>query len=414
MEKAMIPDTTMRISGTVLALAVLAISGPAYGSEYVVTDLGTLGGVSSGAAVIRGEGQIVGASTLYSGVQHAYLWQDGAMTDLGAPEGYVVSSAASVNDAGQVVASTFGEYQSQYAYIWDSGTWAYLGTLPGPGLDWSAATDINNAGQIAGYSFTLGPGSAHRAWILDGGQMTDLGTLGGDQASAGAVNEAGQVVGWAQTGDPDFVTHAFLWDGGIMTDLGTLPGDTGSSAADLNENGQVCGSSTAPVPPYFTARTACLWDNGQVIDLGSLPGYAKSGAAGINDQGEVVGFLGISLSGGSSAAFIWKDGVMTDLNTLIDPNSGWVLLSASDINNAGRIVGWGAAPNGEYHGFLLTPTCTADLNGDGQVDIADLGQMLPNYGITGGATYEDGDLNGDGNVDISDLGALLAAYGSSC
>jgi hypothetical protein len=53
-----------------------------------------------------------------------------------------------------------------------------------------------------------------------------------------------------------------------------------------------------------------------------------------------------------------------------------------------------------------------DLDGDGDVDLSDLAQLLANYGITEGATYEDGDLDGDGDVDLSDLAGLLANYGT--
>ena len=55
-----------------------------------------------------------------------------------------------------------------------------------------------------------------------------------------------------------------------------------------------------------------------------------------------------------------------------------------------------------------------DLDGDGDVDLSDLAQLLGNYGIAGGASYEDGDLDGDGDVDLSDLAALLGVYGTSC
>ncbi len=54
-----------------------------------------------------------------------------------------------------------------------------------------------------------------------------------------------------------------------------------------------------------------------------------------------------------------------------------------------------------------------DLDRDGDVDLSDLAQLLANYGMTSGATYEDGDLDGDGDVDLADLGALLAAYGTT-
>jgi hypothetical protein len=46
---------------------------------------------------------------------------------------------------------------------------------------------------------------------------------------------------------------------------------------------------------------------------------------------------------------------MTDLNSLLPPGSGWVLTSASEIDDAGRIAGTGTSPGGETHAFLLTP-----------------------------------------------------------
>ncbi len=58
--------------------------------------------------------------------------------------------------------------------------------------------------------------------------------------------------------------------------------------------------------------------------------------------------------------------------------------------------------------------CPGDLDGDMDIDLADLSQLLSNYGMTAGAEYEDGDLDGDGDVDLSDLSALLAVYGTTC
>ncbi|TKJ37243.1 hypothetical protein CEE37_14110 [candidate division LCP-89 bacterium B3_LCP] len=69
----------------------------------------------------------------------------------------------------------------------------------------------------------------------------------------------------------------------------------------------------------------------------------------------MVGWAQTGDPGYITHAFVWEDGVMTDLNTLIPSGSGWTLKSASDINNAGQIVCWGEAPNGQYHGCLLTP-----------------------------------------------------------
>jgi len=58
--------------------------------------------------------------------------------------------------------------------------------------------------------------------------------------------------------------------------------------------------------------------------------------------------------------------------------------------------------------------CPGDLDGDHDIDLADLAGLLANYGTTSGMTPADGDLDLDGDVDIADLAALLAVYGTTC
>ena len=62
----------------------------------------------------------------------------------------------------------------------------------------------------------------------------------------------------------------------------------------------------------------------------------------------------------------------------------------------------------------LVIACFGDLDDDSDIDLEDLAQLLANYGITSGATYEDGDLDGDGDIDLFDLARLLSVYGSVC
>lgn len=58
--------------------------------------------------------------------------------------------------------------------------------------------------------------------------------------------------------------------------------------------------------------------------------------------------------------------------------------------------------------------CVGDLDGDDDVDIADLAALLSNYGQTGGATFGEGDIDRDGVVGLADLSLLLGAYGRPC
>lgn len=58
--------------------------------------------------------------------------------------------------------------------------------------------------------------------------------------------------------------------------------------------------------------------------------------------------------------------------------------------------------------------CIGDLDGDRDVDLSDLAQLLGHYGTPSGASYEDGDLDFDGDVELSDLAELLGVYGTTC
>ncbi len=67
-----------------------------------------------------------------------------------------------------------------------------------------------------------------------------------------------------------------------------------------------------------------------------------------------------------------------------------------------------------YDDISLVPACPADLDGDADIDLADLALLLSSYGLTTGACYDDGDLDFDFDVDLTDLAGLLSVYGTTC
>jgi probable HAF family extracellular repeat protein len=311
--------------------------------SYTITDLGTFPGYTfSTATGVNASGQAVGydfTSNLSSA--RAYLYDSGSLTDLGSLGGNHVY-AQGINDLGQVAGfSQLPGDTVSHAFRYDSGTLTDL--APAGGNSYGYA--INNNGDVTGYAATS-DGSFH-AVLWQGTAMTDLGTLGGSPSYGQAINDVDMVVGLSYLSG-NAVFHAFLAWQGRMADLGTLPGSANSWAYGVNNVGQVVGFSGNSINDYH----AFLWDrvNG-MQDLGTLGGV-RSYANAINDVGQVVGFA--ALPNGNQDAFLYDSGVMTDLNDLLPPGSGWNVYQAARINNAGQIVGEGFH-NGAQHGFLMTP-----------------------------------------------------------
>src|SRR5262249_47177473 len=90
-----------------------------------------------------------------------------------------------------------------------------------------------------------------------------------------------------------------------------------------------------------------LWDLTQATDLGGLGG-SLANARDINDAGVVVGTATLAGRTAPQRAFIFHNGLMTDLNTLA-PVGNQVLQYANRINNSGQILALGTA------WVLLTP-----------------------------------------------------------
>lgn len=334
----------------VASFAVLAPTSAAARPAYQVKDLGTLPGDASSVAMgINAAGQVVGWSG--AGATHAFVYTDGVgMVALTAPAGRPGTTARAINANGDVVgsASTGGADIGQ-AVRWVGGVPEVLGTLD-TGL-FSDARSINAAGVTVGSSYTDGGGllGIHAFRTRADGSLFDL-TPGVDTARAEGINDAGQIAGYRNS-------RAVRWDGGNATDLGTA-GFGASFGSAINASGQVAGSvssSSGNVERIFRYT-----DGAGMVILGGLGEYNV--ALGMNSAGDVVGSGRPTL--GSSvfpSAFLFTDaGGMVDLNTLIDPASGWVLQGAGGINDEGQIAAWGTNNlTGAHRALRLTPV-TAD------------------------------------------------------
>ncbi len=172
-----------------------------------------------------------------------------------------------------------------------------------------------------------------------------------------------------------------------------------SDVGDINT-----GMTSAYVDMTFPANAASVVD----ISHGTLFTVFPSGSlvtGGIDELG------GSALPGGIGVEPVWARVVVVEMHADASPPSVTFELLASS-------TGVAALGRGQisWYNILLDTVCIVlgDLDGDNDVDLADLAQLLGNYGMTSGAAYEDGDLDGDGDVDLADLAALLAVYGTTC
>ncbi len=300
-----------------------------------------------------------------------------------------------INDSAQVVGQN---------YLWQNGNVIDLNTLAGANNSNLFATSINNNGAIVGGGLTVNASTTtqqtipSQAFISDGNTISDLprnyfcdfscppitaedindsgtvvldyaGRLGLIQQSDGtttqvlstrllfniAINNQDQVVG----------TGVFSGSGIKATSFprrGFTPATTETesvffsrfttSANDVDDLGNIVGSSQ---PSLSSPVIATLWEQGTGnlpgVSLGTLGG-TNSEAFGINNSQQIVGFSTLSDSS-TRHAFLWEEGSLIDLNSLVDPGIGWELTSAFEINNGGDIIGVGNF-NGEQRGFIAT------------------------------------------------------------
>jgi probable HAF family extracellular repeat protein len=221
-------NTAGQVVGNTGIDAFLWTPSVANGNTGQSVELGDLAGGAnvSFATSINAAGQVVGVSNTAVG-DRAFLWTPaapnrsaGSMTDLGSLVTNGTSFAAAINDAGLIAGSSSTPAATEHAVVWANGSITDLGDLPG-GNDLSAATDINKAGHVVGHSNSADSEHAFLWTPSDG--ILDLNTLLDSVSDskwtlyyAQSINDAGQIVGWggfdADGAGEEFgpVIHAYL------------------------------------------------------------------------------------------------------------------------------------------------------------------------------------------------------------
>jgi probable HAF family extracellular repeat protein len=308
--------------------------------RYTITDLGQFFRASD----LNDAGWVVGTQ-----VSRAYVrTADGTMIDLGSLRG-TTSIGHGINDLNTATGTSAvpGPLGDRHAFTWtQAGGMVDIGE-PAGGRVRADGYAINNAGQVVGAGGSSGSGAF--LWTQAGGYQLLDALPGGSSALAADINEAGQITGFSSS---PAGTRAVRWaPNGQVTDLGALAGGDGTSiAAGINEAGQIIGQSSSSA-----GERAFLWtEAGGMRDLGALPHAAiRSSAEGINDAGMIVGSSQGDFAYGR--AFLWTaEFGMRDLHSLTDTGGKWYLFGASDINNKGQILAAGLL-NGQGRAILLTP-----------------------------------------------------------
>jgi probable HAF family extracellular repeat protein len=206
-------------------LPILWLPEPRYGLPAGINDLPTVHPFNwpeGGARDINDHGQVVGyaiRSCDAPNSYHPYLWLPKPafglpagphdLLPLAPSEGFW-SEAEAINDLGEVVGHRSDDFEVFEPLIWREGVAEPL-PLP-PGVESGFATNLNDLGQVVGYSGSYDPGSSPRALLWDQGQVFDLNDLiprgsGWELNIASAINLEGQIVG---RGVHNGETRAFL------------------------------------------------------------------------------------------------------------------------------------------------------------------------------------------------------------
>lgn len=313
-----------------------------------LTNLANPFGPRSLVNALNDRGEAVGLSRQVNGSQTAVLWRSGSVTPLGTGNG---SEASAINNKSEIV----GVNSSRHGFFWKNGTATDLGASPDVTLPLSAATDINEQGQIAGASCNES-GCPAQLWQPDHTivllpDLPGAGVFG----HAVAINEGGEIVGQSRGVDASGATS---WRDGTVE---LLPGE-GSGAIDINNRGQIVGFAFVATPAA-SGQGAVTWVDHELFPLPTLPTRPEAQAHGLNEHATIVGWnTRPATSLDEAHAVVWHEGRVADLNEVIVCGTlpaSIRLTRAEDINELGQIavngIDTAAVANSSERAFILTP-----------------------------------------------------------
>lgn len=407
------PGTHALLTSTMatVAMAVSPLAFAATTLEYFNAPAGSF--TSAAAYGCSGTGDVVAISTFAS--------PDRAVRWTGGPSGLVLAPPNSAHDSfvravsadGSVLVGhsswTSGSPASMRPIIWTGALPPRdLGNLPGMlagECTAVSATGLFVVGTCEPYAYS-GTGYGFR-WSEIEGMVAIPGPVAGYSMRPADISDDGTVI----VGDSIEIACRSIPNGTtfLTESLGVLPGMTWSRAQSVSGNGAlIVGKSYS-----FSAEKPFVWR--AKVGMTELPTPAGIGwAFDVSDDeaGEtIVGDFGI---GGTRKAAAWAPGLgFVDLNAYLDAAGvnrlGDELELATGVSRDGHtIVGYTKGGRGfRIRGFNGSPSEPGDIDGDGDVDAADLALLLSSWGASGSAA----DINDDGTVDAADLSALLGNWG---
>lgn len=347
---------TMSLRHSTVVVAFCLASSVAHAQEvtYTVLEVPSLGGKTTAVTGLNDLGTVIGTSTDANERPHGFVYSSGAnnLTEIpsicptSSCDGNGVMFPNAINASGVVVGRGLVNSGDYHAFVYDPslGTSHDLGTLGGRN---SSALSINDSGNIVGWAET--PSGQRRGFRYDLAFNTviELPEFDGLDSMAIAIDNSGRIVGLADTTSGTFTS--VIWTCAQVCTAARLDTFGGNSAAySINGTGIVVGEADSGTETHAYLIAGVGSD---AMDLGSLGGPTST-AEWAAPNGDVVGAADVAPD--LSHAFVYRDGQMHDLNSVVESRTGVVLFSAEAINRTGQIAANGLG-DGTARAFILTP-----------------------------------------------------------